>query len=1031
MKAQFHLFGFLIFSFFLSSCIDIDKYIKYVDEEPPKPPVVEQPENPGEQVDPTEPGGSVDVSPPPEPGTTEPGIPESLQLTSVYPNRGGVAGGYEVRVRGKGLSKDTEVLFGNVPVLSKIFVSNQTLRVVLAPSKFGCVEVSLRKGQERVDLKDGFCYTQAVNIKSFEPQRAKRHVETPFILLGTGLNGPLSISIGGALAREITVESPNRVTGILPSLPVGTHAVRVVNAYGQDLAQSALQILAKPQISGFSPQVLSTQTQGTVKIVGSDLDQGEVTVFIGGQKAEITAKAQGALELRAPILGAGSYDVVVIVDLVQKRFERALHYVDVDSGAPVMSLQPTTGPVEGGNEVVLEGYNLPSQGSVFFGDVLAQIIERSPKQIRVIVPPAQNSGSVSVRLGSLSALEQYRYETQPQIKAISPSSGPMQGESAVSLNGTGFSGAMQVYFGASQATDLVVQSPNAATLRSPAGSGLAPILVKQNDSLLDSGQAFLYLSPLDVFGLQPDNSPSTGGAKIQITGQGFSPDCTATLSDAALELNYVDTNLLEFVSPPHAVGLAPLVLKCAESQIAQSLDYFNPTGMLTSASGGALSGNLNVHVRTVDTGTAIGNAHVQVGLGSTALKGESNAEGLISFFDPSLYGPQTVLACAEGYSCTSLQSVDAKIVTLYLEKDPSPTDSTEPPPPPPPPPDPNDINPIEITVPYTPKPSYFQGTATGFDKVALESDPNKVKAAVVLQSQIGTYTGAGDQNDINLILNDKGTYKIRARAGDVALALLCGLYDKQTGAFDARFIGVKRHLFVSDGQNITANLDCTLPLNQSLSVKLLDAPLQSGPNSVQASAYLFIGNEGYIGGFMKGSSQNDLVVINKMPPLRGDLEGCYFSVITGAYTNNTSPSAVVYDYEVYPSNEILPQGPVMGIPLFENASPESILKQGSLSWKIENPQNVDYYSISIRLYTNKMSKLLWQFYLPGSASSIEFPAQNIDLSDESITYASIYLGIMAYKSARQGYDFNLFSTMDLRYNYVLSSSSNYLNIALK
>ncbi len=1029
MKLNKIIFFLFACSFLLSSCIDLDKYVKYKKEDPKPPPPIVHPKDPGEQKDPTDPPGPIDITPDPEDKETIP-KPDPLAIEAVVPNSGGTSGGYELRIRGQGFSENTSVLFGNIPVASVIFVSDKTLRVFPPLADFGCVDVALQKGEERVVLDDAFCYTEAAQIMEFAPNAVNEKIDVAFVLRGTGFHEPLSISIGGATPHELKIENHNTISGIIPSLALGKHDVRIVNAFGVDLLREALEILPNPKIENFYPTVLNYTVENTIKIHGSALEQANRKVFIGGREAAIIGASADTISVRAPKHAIGSYDLVLNLGLSQLRFESAIHYVEQSSDAALLTLYPAQGPLQGGNTLVIGGKNLSAQANVYFGTQQAEVVERSSHYIKLRVPSAAVAGEVVVKLGNLVHPTKYRYISEPVIDSLTPKHGPSAGGQLVTLKGKNFSPAMRVYFGSQEAQALNVVNATSASLKTPAGSGFAALSIAKDDELFNSDERYHYDANLALFALLPNSSPMIGGAKIAVTGQGFDPAMKLTLSGEDIDFEYVDTNLLHFIAPAHEAGEAELVLSHNEQSQNATLKYFRQSGVLSGAGGGTLDGNINVSVREVDSGNVIPSAVVQIGLGPNALRKAVNAEGLASFFDARLYGPQNVYACAEGYSCNTLQSVNAKIVTLFLDKERIYSDSTTPPPPPPPPPDPNDINPIEITIPYTPKPSYFVGTATGFDKVALESDPNKIKAAVVVQSQIGAYVGSNAEGDVNIVFNDKGDYKIRARSGDVALALLCGLYDKQTGSFDARFIGMKRHLFVTDDQEIKVDLECTLPLNQSLSVKLLDAPLKSGPNVVQASAFLFVGNEGYIGGFMRGSSTNDLVTINKMPPLRAALEGCYFTVITGAYTNYSNPSSVVYDYSVFPSSQTLAMGPVMGIPIFESNSIDSILSQGFLSWSIENPHNVDYYSLSIHQYTNKGSKLLWQFYAPGSASSVEFLPQELQLDDD-LSYASLYVSISAYKSKRQGYDFNLFSTLDLRYNYVLSSSHNSMNFPLK
>jgi len=69
------------------------------------------------------------------------------------------------------------------------------------------------------------------------------------------------------------------------------------------------------------------------------------------------------------------------------------------------------------------------------------------------------------------------------------------------------------------------------------------------------------------------------------------------------------------------------------------------------------------------------------------------------------------------------------------------------------------------------------------------------------------------------------------------------------------------------------------------------------------------GSDGYIGGFMNGSSETDLVVITGLPPLVNPIDDANFSINVGAYTNGAYPASVYTAERVVQTNETLQVGP--------------------------------------------------------------------------------------------------------------------------
>ena len=242
---------------------------------------------------------------------------------------------------------------------------------------------------------------------------------------------------------------------------------------------------------------------------------------------------------------------------------------------------------------------------------------------------------------------------------------------------------------------------------------------------------------------------------------------------------------------------------------------------------------------------------------------------------------------------------------------------------------------------------------------------------------------------------------------------------------------------VTDGMTIVKDLSCPIPLNQTQAIKFIDAPLNSGPNIVVAESFIELGNEGYIGGFLKDHSRTDLVVATHLPQLRDTLEDAKFSFNVGAYSSIEHedgrfqyfyPATVFYSENNSLSESPLEVGPAAPIPQFLTKDTDDILNTGTISWKVEYPQNVDFYQLTVTLYSSAGRRLLYQFYLPGSATTAEFPTWQNWPEDNS---GVIYVQITSYKSIRNGFDFNRFSTAELRYNYIHSSASETMVIYQK
>lgn len=114
----------------------------------------------------------------------------------------------------------------------------------------------------------------------------------------------------------------------------------------------------------------------------------------------------------------------------------------------------------------------------------------------------------------------------PVVKSISPKSGPTTGGTVVVIDGTGFTGAMEVYFGSTPGTGLNVKSDSALSIVSPPDTGTVQVRVKNavGTSTIAAADAFTYLAAPVVTAISPTSGPPAGGTSVTISGSGFTSD---------------------------------------------------------------------------------------------------------------------------------------------------------------------------------------------------------------------------------------------------------------------------------------------------------------------------------------------------------------------------------------------------------------------------------------------------------------------------------------------------------------------------
>ena len=99
-------------------------------------------------------------------------------------------------------------------------------------------------------------------------------------------------------------------------------------------------------------------------------------------------------------------------------------------------------------------------------------------------------------VSSISGADLFTYVPTPAVTAIMPSAGPLAGGTTVTITGTTFSNASQVYFGAAPATYVVIDSATQITATSPAGTvGTVDITVVTpgGNSAVSAADQYSYL----------------------------------------------------------------------------------------------------------------------------------------------------------------------------------------------------------------------------------------------------------------------------------------------------------------------------------------------------------------------------------------------------------------------------------------------------------------------------------------------------------------------------------------------------------
>jgi hypothetical protein len=290
----------------------------------------------------------------------------------------------------------------------------------------------------------------------------------------------------------------------------------------------------------------------------------------------------------------GSVTVTATVTNVAKSIDVVFNPTPVAPGPPpstaptISSVSPNIGRPTGGELIAINGTNFVAPVRVLFDFGGGKVIEGAvqsvtPTQITVLTPPidlttgqtqaagiiviTQAGSSTEQRVTRASAFTFQLAVLTPSIRFLSPTSGPIDGGTRVTIAGDGFQAPVQVFFGSAQAqvvdvtfSEIIVISPTARDT-APNGSGAVtgPVAVKVVNGLAGTAKAatladaFRYINKVQVTSIAPNQGPFTGGTRFKIDGVGFEGPVSVTLDGIAA--NIVSVNGSEIIGISNGIAV--------------------------------------------------------------------------------------------------------------------------------------------------------------------------------------------------------------------------------------------------------------------------------------------------------------------------------------------------------------------------------------------------------------------------------------------------------------------------------------------
>ncbi|MCQ8836550.1 IPT/TIG domain-containing protein [Streptomyces malaysiensis] len=387
-------------------------------------------------------------------------------ISSVTPAAGSPGGGTPVTLTGSNFTQITVVRFGQMFAPSFTVVSATQITAV-APPGSGTVHITVTgSGGTSNGVAYSYVSVPAPVLTGISPASGPASGGTTVTLTGSGVAGATAVRFGSTPASSFTVVSATQITAVAPP-GSGTVQVTVTTPGGTSNGVAYSYVSAPvPVLASVSPGQGPVGGGNAVTLTGSGLTGVTAVTFGATSALSFTVVSATQITALAPPGAAGP---VQITATGPGGTSSGVTYFYV--GVPTLTgASPTTGPVSGGTTVTLTGTSLLGTTAVRFGPTSASSFTVvSATQITAVAPPG--SGTVQITVvtpGGTSNGIPYTYVATPVLTRLSPTEGPVDAGTTVTLFGSGLTTTNSVLFGTTPASFTVV-SDIWVTALAPAG----------------------------------------------------------------------------------------------------------------------------------------------------------------------------------------------------------------------------------------------------------------------------------------------------------------------------------------------------------------------------------------------------------------------------------------------------------------------------------------------------------------------------------------------------------------------------------
>lgn len=553
-------------------------------------------------------------------------------VQSINPDIGTVLGGETVTIAGQGLTGATNVYFIPIgqatgPAGTSLHVVNDNSITVKTPATtYGIYDVVVvtPDGTSDKSTDDRYTFVPAAVVKKISPTVGNADGGTVVTVTGDDFTGADFVYFGTQKGTNMVVNNNNQITVTAPAGSLGqTVPVTVTHSNIPGTTFASYTWVTVPTVTKIDPNSGSVDGGNTVTIIGKYFT-GTTSVMFGATKAT-SFKVEDDNTITAVVpAGTGKVDVQVTngigpSDTATSKDDYT--YVQIPY---ITSITPTSGSYVGGNTIDILGYGFTGATKVVVGSNEATINSVTGNKIS-ITAPALNSqpekpgapttvhiqvtapGGVSVN----SDRDKYMYVAVPRIYSLSPSKGPTDGGTVVTVKGIGFTGVSGVWFwndvGSTPATYKFISDTEITVTTPQNRDGYAWVVLhstggESENAMITPNNVFKYASVPVINSIAPTAGPATGGTVVTITGKNLKEVTTVKFgNNAATDISINSKTKITATAPAgtgtvDVIAISPSGTSSTSDDTKFTYQQAAPTITSVSPSSGSMNGGNTVAI---------------------------------------------------------------------------------------------------------------------------------------------------------------------------------------------------------------------------------------------------------------------------------------------------------------------------------------------------------------------------------------------------------------------------------------------------